>query len=161
MAALRRCPRCANTLPPDVAQGLCPACLLRAGLEPASEQPSGGSAGEDVTRDVGVAFSPDGRYQAAAYQQGRDLTVRNVDRRAIAVDDPGAARFSPDSRRIAVSHQDGELLVYDTLSEKSSPNAATTEPGSWRMVPSLGAIGTARWRWAGGPWTWRPAKPPP
>ena len=28
-----------NTLPPEVAQGICPACLLRAGLEPASEPP--------------------------------------------------------------------------------------------------------------------------
>ncbi len=41
MAALRRCPRCGNTLPPDVGQGLCPACLLGAGLEPASEEPPG------------------------------------------------------------------------------------------------------------------------
>ena len=34
------------------------------------------------------------------------------------MDDPGpgsvsSAKFSPDSRRIALTHKDGELLVYD------------------------------------------------
>ena len=33
MADDRRCPRCGKPLPPDVPAGICPACLLRAGLE--------------------------------------------------------------------------------------------------------------------------------
>ncbi|MGO9816150.1 MAG: hypothetical protein ACLP53_35955 [Isosphaeraceae bacterium] len=45
MAAQRRCPRCGHPLPPDVAQGTCPAYMLAAGLEPADE----GLAGEEVT----------------------------------------------------------------------------------------------------------------
>ena len=47
---------------------------------------------------------------------GFALTVWDVERRAIAVDDPGPvvpAGFFPDSRRIAVGHDDGALLVYD------------------------------------------------
>ena len=46
------------------------------------------------------------------------VTVWDVERRAVAIDDTGrsswaAARFSPDSRRIAVAHPEGEVLVYD------------------------------------------------
>ncbi len=62
-------------------------------------------------------FSPDGRYLATAHSPGSALTVWDVDRRAIALEDPRriwrGAGFSPDSRRIAVAHEDGELLVYD------------------------------------------------
>ena len=36
MADDRRCPRCGKPLPPDARTGTCPACLLRAGLEPGS-----------------------------------------------------------------------------------------------------------------------------
>ncbi len=62
-------------------------------------------------------FSPDGRYLAASHSSDFALTVWDVDRRAVAVEDPGriwrAARFSPDSRRIAAAHDDGDLLVYN------------------------------------------------
>ena len=70
-------------------------------------------------------FSPDGRYLATTHYPDFALTVWDIDRRTIAVDDPGPvpslpADFSPDSRRIALTHQDGELLVYDL---------ATGQPG--------------------------------
>ncbi len=63
-------------------------------------------------------LSPDGRYLASTHHPNFALTVWDIDRQTIAVDDPGPvpslpADFSPDSRRIAVTHQDGELLVYD------------------------------------------------
>jgi eukaryotic-like serine/threonine-protein kinase len=64
-------------------------------------------------------FSPDGRYLATSHQPGNALTVWDIDRQVVAVNDPGpvsrgtAARFSPDSRRIAIGHKDSELLVYD------------------------------------------------
>jgi len=69
-------------------------------------------------RDIWVfGFSPDGRYLATTDHPSLALTVWEIDRRAIAVEDPGCnwrgARFSPDSRRIAVAHQDGDLLVFD------------------------------------------------
>ena len=46
------------------------------------------------------------------------LTVWDVDRNMIVVADQGpvrgtTARFSPDSRRIALAHPDGEILIYD------------------------------------------------
>ena len=70
-------------------------------------------------RDIFVfGFSPDGRYLTTTHVPGFALTVWDVDRNTIAVDEPGpvagtAARFSPDSRRIALAHPDGEVLIYD------------------------------------------------
>jgi eukaryotic-like serine/threonine-protein kinase len=62
-------------------------------------------------------LSPDGRYLATTHFPGTALTVWDIDRRAIALEDPGniwrGARFSTDSRRIAVAQGDGDLLVYD------------------------------------------------
>jgi len=63
-------------------------------------------------------FSPDGRYLATTHFPGFGLTVWDIDRRAVAVDDPGpvssgAARFSPDSRLIAAAHRDGAILIHD------------------------------------------------
>jgi hypothetical protein len=50
MPEKRRCNRCGNLLPADALDNTCPACMLRAGLEPVSEQsPTVGSAGEEVT----------------------------------------------------------------------------------------------------------------
>jgi eukaryotic-like serine/threonine-protein kinase len=61
-------------------------------------------------------FSPDGRYLATTHFPGGALTVWDIARRAIAVEDPGriwrGAIFSPDSRRIVLT-RDGEFLVYD------------------------------------------------
>ena len=54
-------------------------------------------------RDICVfGFSPDGRYLATTHHPGGALTVWDIDRRAVAVNDPGpisAAR--PDSARTA------------------------------------------------------------
>jgi serine/threonine protein kinase/WD40 repeat protein len=63
-------------------------------------------------------FSPDGRYLVTTHFPGFALTVWDIERREVCLDDPGpvvgsSARFSPDSRRIALVHVDGELLVYD------------------------------------------------
>jgi serine/threonine protein kinase/WD40 repeat protein/tetratricopeptide (TPR) repeat protein len=77
-------------------------------------------------RDIWVFnFSPDGRYLATAHQPSGALSVWDVDRRAVSLEDPGpvdafAAKFSPDSRRTAVGHQDGELLVYDVATGQPS-----------------------------------------
>jgi len=50
MAEIHRCNRCGNLLPSDAPEGTCPACSLRAGLEPGPEAPtSAGPSGEDVT----------------------------------------------------------------------------------------------------------------
>ena len=61
-------------------------------------------------------FSPDGRYLASTDVPGHALTVWDVDRRTVAVHDPGPVgpqvRFSPDGRRIVLVRQ-GKLLDYD------------------------------------------------
>jgi WD40 repeat protein/Tfp pilus assembly protein PilF len=75
-----------------------------------------------------LSFSPDGRYLATTYNPGVALKVWDVEGRAVAVNDPGpvgAARFSPDSRRVAITHDD-EVLVYDL---------ATGQPSRRRRVP--------------------------
>jgi serine/threonine protein kinase/WD40 repeat protein len=70
-------------------------------------------------RDVGISFSPDGRYLATNHFPGGGATVWDVDRRIVAVGDPEpipvAWRFSPDSRSIAMALR-GELAVYDLAS---------------------------------------------
>ena len=63
-------------------------------------------------------FSPDGRYLATTNPPDYALTVWDIEQGTVCLNDPGhvtgyAARFSPDSRRLALSHLDGELLVYD------------------------------------------------
>jgi WD40 repeat protein/tetratricopeptide (TPR) repeat protein len=69
-------------------------------------------------------FSPDGRYLASTDSLGLALTVWDVDRQAVAVDDPGpvhwgAARFSPDSRCIVLV-RDRQLLGYDLTTGQPS-----------------------------------------
>jgi serine/threonine protein kinase/WD40 repeat protein len=73
-------------------------------------------------RDI-CCFSPDGRYLATRHEPSYAVTVWDVDRRAIAVNDPGVvspgATFSPDSRRIVLSRQ-GTLLEHELATGKLS-----------------------------------------
>ena len=77
-------------------------------------------------RDIFVfGFSPDGRYLATTHPPGFALTVWDIEQRTVCLNDPGpvtgySAKFSPDSRRIALAHSDGELLVYDLATGHSS-----------------------------------------
>ena len=70
-------------------------------------------------RSIAVfAFSPDGRYLATADDPAGNLTVWDVDRAKAAMHgsmpvNGNAARFSPDSRYIAVGHKNSGLLIYD------------------------------------------------
>jgi serine/threonine protein kinase/WD40 repeat protein len=68
-------------------------------------------------------FSPDGRHLASRDPPSGAVDVWDVDARALCLRDPGpvsasAAHFSPDSRRVAMAHEDGSLLVYDLASCK-------------------------------------------
>jgi hypothetical protein len=71
-------------------------------------------------RDISTFhFSPDGRYLATTHVPGDALTVWDLERRAIALEDPGpvsyghSARFSLDGQWLALAHDNGEWLVYD------------------------------------------------
>ena len=68
-------------------------------------------------------FSPDGRYLATTHVPGFALTVWDVDHGGVALQDRGqvagfSAQFSPDSTRLAVGHDDGNLIVYDLATGK-------------------------------------------
>jgi eukaryotic-like serine/threonine-protein kinase len=88
-------------------------------------------------RDIWVfRFSPDGRYLATTQSPGFALTVWDIDRGVVVVNDPrpvhgGAAIFSPDSRRLALVNGSRELLVYDLATGRPS--------GRW-SVPVLGGL---------------------
>ena len=81
-------------------------------------------------------FSPDGRYLATTHFPGFALTVRDVDRGAVALDAPGpvawpaAARFSPDGRRIALCRPDGTTLIYDLATGRQCGSWAGPASGS-------------------------------
>ena len=75
-----------------------------------------------------LSFSPNGRYLATNHYPDRGVTVWDVERGAVLIEDPGplaaaAAQFSPDSRRLAIGREDGEVLIYEL------------------------ATGQPRWRW--------------
>jgi eukaryotic-like serine/threonine-protein kinase len=89
----------------------------------------------------GFGLSPDGRYLATTHSPGEALTVWDVDRKAVAVNEPGpthghSARFSPDSRRIVlVNVKSRELLVYDLATGQTSrrwPVPGQTGPLAFR-----------------------------
>jgi serine/threonine protein kinase/WD40 repeat protein/tetratricopeptide (TPR) repeat protein len=83
-------------------------------------------------------FSPDGRYLVTTDYPGFALTVWDIERRAVAAHDSGpvrghAARFSPDSRRLALvketlTPRGFELVIYELASGQSNQH--------WRMPGS-------------------------
>ena len=94
MAHDRRCPRCSKPLPPDVKAGICPACLLRAGLEPGSETASL-NAPDGVQVTVGFeAASPGHVLETLTRSIGSIPRVLLPD---TAMDDQGVALVKPSS----------------------------------------------------------------
>ena len=92
-------------------------------------------------RDIFVfCFSPDGRYLASTHAPGLDLTVWDINRQAIVLHDPepvsgGSAKFSPDSRRIAVTHSNGEVRVYDMASARCVQSWHLPAPAEMTFAP--------------------------
>jgi serine/threonine protein kinase/WD40 repeat protein len=71
-------------------------------------------------REIGpLGFSPDGRNLAVVLEPGKGVIVRDIDHGNNKLRDPAmvshgrAVQFSPDSRRLVVAHEDGELVVHD------------------------------------------------
>ncbi len=78
-------------------------------------------------------FSPDGRYLVTNHHPDYGVTVWNLDRGSVAIDDSGhwawaEARFSPDCRRIVIAHQAEEVVTYDL---------ATGQPERRWRIPAL------------------------
>jgi eukaryotic-like serine/threonine-protein kinase len=82
-------------------------------------------------RENYIVLSPDGRYLAATHYPGRELTVWDIERGTTVLNDPGSvtwgAKFSPDSRRVAVGHVHGEVVIYDLPSGRT---------GKWMRLPA-------------------------
>ena len=90
MAQNPQCVRCGNPLSSN---GICPYCLLRAGLEPGSEPPGNGSAGEDVS----VGFEP---TQPGHVLESLARSIGSIPRVLLpdtAADDAGVAMIKPSS----------------------------------------------------------------
>jgi len=87
-------------------------------------------------RDIWVfALSPDGQYLMSGDKPSGAVVVWDVDRGVLCVRDRGpvsgmAARFSPDSRRIAVAHDDGAILVYNLKTGQCSRRWRGSAPAS-------------------------------
>jgi eukaryotic-like serine/threonine-protein kinase len=79
-------------------------------------------------------FSPDGRYLATNHFPGFALTVWDIDKRVDVLNDPGpvyfsAAKFSPDSQRIAVLyHNDGRLHVSSLTGDRPGQSWPVQRP---------------------------------
>lgn len=127
-----RCPRCGAELAPGEAGGLCPACLLAAGLEPVS-QADGGAGGETqklgdfdppVPATLGDAFPKleildcigHGGMGAVYKVRQRDLdrlaALKILSPKAAA--EPGfAERFQREARALARLHHPGVVMVHE------------------------------------------------
>jgi len=104
MAEIRRCNRCGNLLPSDAPEGTCPACMLRAGLEPDSEPPADGSAREGVT--FGFEPTDPGRVlESLARSIGSIPRVLLPD---TATDDAGVPIIKPSSGEMPAPGERGD-----------------------------------------------------
>ena len=104
MAEIRRCNRCGNPLPSDAPEGTCPACLLRAGLEPDTRPPPDGSAGEDVT----FGFEP---AQPGHVLESLARSIGSIPRVLLpdtATDDTGVAVIKPSSDEMPAPAERGD-----------------------------------------------------
>jgi hypothetical protein len=105
MAHDRLCPRCGRPLPADARPGTCPACLLRAGLEPGSEAaPLDASNGDEVT--LGFESTSPGRVlESLARSIGSIPRVLLPD---TANDDRGVAVIKPSSDEMPPTSERGD-----------------------------------------------------
>ena len=93
-------------------------------------------------REIHVfSFSPDGRFLATTNSPGFALTVWDINRNAAVFSDPGpvygySARFSPDSRRIALFHNnDRELKIYNLATGRLDKRWPLPAPGNLEFRP--------------------------
>jgi hypothetical protein len=56
----RNCPKCGAELPTNAPEGLCPQCLMKAGMQVGSEVKKGGSS--DISRGVPTSATPPGGF---------------------------------------------------------------------------------------------------
>jgi len=104
MAEIRRCNRCGNPLRSDALEGTCPACMLRAGLEPDFERLPDGPAEEEVTFGFEPTL-PGHVLESLARSIGSIPRVLLPD---TANDDAGVAIIKPSSGEIPAPGERGD-----------------------------------------------------
>ena len=125
----RVCPQCGDGLPPESPEGLCPRCLLGAGLGSADDDLRfvvwDSSTGEIrntmptvFKRPTDFAFSGDGRRVAVATAEPTGLSVWDLDTDRLAFREdtssvPHDTTFSKDGRRLAAVTEKGVTTVWN------------------------------------------------
>ncbi|MFI5460455.1 MAG: tetratricopeptide repeat protein [Isosphaerales bacterium] len=112
MADIHRCNRCGNLLPSDAPEGTCPACMLRAGLEPDTTPPPDGSAGGDAT----FSFEP---VQPGHVLESLARSIGSIPRLLLpdtAPDDAGVAITKPSSNEApAPAERGGRYQLFGEI----------------------------------------------
>jgi hypothetical protein len=105
MAEIRRCNRCGNPLRSDGPAGVCPVCVLRAGLESGPEPtPADSSAGADVT----LGFEP---THPGHVLESLARSIGSIPRVLLpdpAPDDTGVAIIKPSSNEMPAASERGD-----------------------------------------------------
>jgi serine/threonine protein kinase/WD40 repeat protein/tetratricopeptide (TPR) repeat protein len=75
-------------------------------------------------REIAVfGFSPNGRFLVTSHFPDFGITAWDIERRSVLIEDGGpiswsAVGFSPDSRRLVVAHENGDVITYDLATGK-------------------------------------------
>jgi hypothetical protein len=120
MAAARRCPKCGKSLPAEVAQGTCPACLLRAGFVPDTEPPP-----TDGPAEVASVFAPTHTGHVLESLEQSIGRVHSLLLDDTALDDAGMAVIKPSSDAMPATGDRGDR--YQLFGEIARGGFAVTD----------------------------------
>ncbi len=77
MAEQRNCPKCGTELPANAPRGLCPKCLMKAGMQVGSEVKQGGSS--EISHGVPTSATPPGGFVPPEPEEPRQSPGREVE----------------------------------------------------------------------------------
>lgn len=139
MKTIRICPQCQQTLPPDAPEGLCPSCLVKAGLDTHPEPGSIGAAGAGEAPRRGLPTPGEqfggyhilrelGRggmgavYEAEQLESGRRVALKVLGHKLDSAD--ARARFLREGRLAASINHPNSVYVYGTEEIDGTPAIA-------------------------------------
>jgi len=138
MAEIRRCPQCGAELARDVAQGLCPKCLMKAGLGSRTEAGEAGvvasPAQDHVPPEAGKTFGAyrlvrllgqggmGAVYEAEQIESGRRVALKILSQRLDSAE--ARARFLREGRLAASINHPNSVYIYGTEEIEGTPAIA-------------------------------------